>query len=169
MKIKSVLLMSLMVLFLVGCSKTKKNEPVVVNSSIETIASKNKKTAQRETTSAEIEELSQESKVEQITSSLNQGMAVFFDISFDEALKTFKLIPKEESQIGQNFARVSESPEEANNSETIKEMAMSLRGFSTSVADSLGKNYHIELINPFTTEGSFFVITDGIITYPILK
>lgn len=169
----SVLSIVVVFVVLVGCSKSNDKKKKItdetysaVKNSKESSTSESKKEEKKQEIS---ESIPFEDKVASITESLKMGLSDFYTVKFVEKNKTFQLTSKENSPLNENLKKIASESLNDENKQSIEEMANSLVGFSEAIEESLDKGYKIEVINSYNNKGSFFILEDGKVSYPIKK
>lgn len=154
-----------------GCTKDEDEKKVATEESSMVVGSHDKKSTKESKVQEKSDEknISFDEKIKTMTESLNMGLSNFYDVEFSEKEKTFKLISKNDGPVNENLKKIAGEDLNDENKKSIEELATSLVGFSEAVKDSLGKGYKIEVINQFNNKGSFFILEDGKISYPINK
>lgn len=115
--------------------------------------------------SDEIPELiSSSDKISQTLDSLNQGLSQFMKIKYDN--EVFQMNPLPDSSMAPMLEEVANNPK--TNSSELQSFAESLEGFVLEMEQNLGEGYSLELLNPYNNRGSFFIMRDKKIEYPVL-
>lgn len=111
-----------------------------------------------------VESIPESDKVSQTLDSLNQGLSQFMKIKYDN--KVFQMKPLSKSSMAPMLEEIANNPQ-ANLSE-LQSFAESLEGFVLEMEQNLGEGYSLELLNPYNNRGSFFIMRDKKIEYPVL-
>lgn len=110
------------------------------------------------------ESISNSDKITQTIASLNQGMSQFMEISYED--NVFQMTPLSDSDMTTMLKEIAEDPNK--NKTELEEFANTLEGFVSEIGQNIGGNYSLELLNPYNDRGSFFIMNDKKIEYPIL-
>lgn len=184
LKIRMVLLMASLTLgvsiILVGCgnNKTDSSEAQSDSSSSSQVESSSQQEESMDLTEDILkdkeklaaminENLTDETKINQMVESLNQGFSQYMSISYDADNKNFLLVPQQtDNLLSKQLNKAAQNPSSSMSQTIIKGLGNSLISFSDSVSTELGAGYSLILKSPNEGQPDLFVIKDGEITYP---
>lgn len=152
-----------LVTFITGCGEKKISKENENNAEITNISSSSDHLA------GSIDDDLQ-SKLDIVIKSLEEGFSKYATIEYEHSTKSFNIKFKKDTPENETLISIAKEPNLEKNKIALENNAKSLIEFSNIVNKNVGEGYSIINVNPIDeSEPSMFKITDGVVTYPILK
>lgn len=160
------------VITLTGCgSRTNQiTSEASSSSNIETSVSSSeisKSTTSQSGTSTRTSDSYDQSDIDIVMDSLNQGFSEYFNVSYDSKNMAFILTPIEGLPETETLKKIASAPTEDAHEESLRINSTQLIELSTMISDNVGSGFTIVQANPLGGD-NLFEIKDGVISYPIL-
>lgn len=109
-----------------------------------------------------------QSDIDIVMDSLNQGFSEYFRVSFDSKNMAFILTPIEGLPETETLKKIANAPTADAHEESLRANSTQFVELSTMIRDNVGKGFTIVQANPLGGE-NLFEIKDGVVSFPILE